>query len=132
METVKFAAEYKGQVRLSNSLLGLDDALYFHWKTPIKYLYRIDRLAWHSVVFMLCPDRGLLDVAETKTATASSLAKRTLSVSEGSLMEGMITFHNPYGYLPAEQYGLLPFTVSTLAFNFLYVISIAIYEIQCT
>jgi hypothetical protein len=51
---------------------------------------------WHNVEFILCPEQA-------KYTTGTVPATLTLT--------GSAAFHNPYGFLPAESYGMLPFTV---------------------
>lgn len=59
----------------------------------ISHKYAVRNEMWHNVVFLLCnQDSG--DGAEP-IAT----------------IEGEVAFRNPYGYIPAELFGILPFEV---------------------
>lgn len=45
--------------------------------------------AWHNVAFKLCDDDENVEIV--------------------ARIDGDVTFHNPYGYLPGELFGYLPF-----------------------
>ena len=63
----------------------------------IKHHYVVRNELWHNVVFLMCsPDNA-----------GSSVNKLTSVAS----VEGIVTFRNPYGFIPAELYGILPFEV---------------------
>lgn len=62
----------------------------------IKTHYTVRNELWHNVVFLMCsPESG------------TSVNKLTSTAS----VEGIVTFRNPYGFIPAELYGILPFEV---------------------
>ena len=67
--------------------------VYYLWKAKLHYSYPVRLQEWHNVAFQLCtePDRG-------------PMAK----------VEGEVTFRNPYGFIPAELFGFLPFEVCVL------------------
>lgn len=70
--------------------------------------------------------------AGTMTKTISSIVQSVISPEEQSLgrrlsfsknteayLDGIIAFHNPYGYIPAELFGILPFqTARMVAYAF--------------
>jgi hypothetical protein len=60
------------------------------WNIRIRRKLSITKEAWHNVAVTLCP-----------------------SVYSGQILsgrlEGTVAFRNPYGYLPGEMYGMLPF-----------------------
>lgn len=134
IEVVKYIGQYMGHHQMSDDLLGLHEGMYHHWAIPIKYLHRVDRRAWHTVVFMLCSldddymsNKLSREIADKQTqegalAEAERRGLKTVTITMGTVMEGEITFHNPYGFLPAEQYGLLPFMGARMvAFVLLFV-----------
>lgn len=63
---------------------------YYLWQTKLDMFYPIDVTQWHNVIIQYCP-----------------------SESQWGFMkiEGGITFRNPYGFLPTELFGFLPFEV---------------------
>ena len=69
---------------------GLDglNGTYFLWQSHLASKYPVQKQAWHNVAFQLCTDEN-----------AGPLAK----------VDGGVTFRNPYGFIPAELYGFLPF-----------------------
>jgi len=63
-----------------------------------------------------------MNTATTPTAAAHTTHTSTLTThstpydnkyAAHAIMTGTIAFHNPYGYIPAELYGMLPFQVRT-------------------
>ena len=61
---------------------------YFLYKADARHKYEVTLEAWHNVAFQLCEDE---------------------EVEPQAHVDGMIEFRNPYGYLPGELYGYLPF-----------------------
>ena len=59
---------------------------YFLWHAPMAMKYSIVAPGWHNVNFQVCTDAV-------------------------GFFEGGMTFRNPYGFIPAELYGFLPFEV---------------------
>lgn len=74
------------------------DGFYCERRATIQESFPIRVEAWHNVVFVDC------DGFESTASHPSKLPKIMGIV-------GSVGFHNPYGYLPAELYGLLPFEV---------------------
>mmetsp|Transcript_19321 Transcript_19321/g.27777 ORF Transcript_19321/g.27777 Transcript_19321/m.27777 type:complete len:508 (-) Transcript_19321:109-1632(-) len=60
----------------------------YHWTAKIRRKYTVNVESWHNVAFQLCSYQGRILSAE---------------------LTGTVSFKNPYGYIPAELYGLLPF-----------------------
>lgn len=102
MYTQKVPTSYVGEAAVSNPALGLD-GMYFLWSAPLSTKYTIRIPEWHNVVFQLCTDKELGPIA---------------------LVEGGVTFRNPYGFIPAELFGFLPFEVQGLS------VSLALYDWQ--
>jgi hypothetical protein len=62
--------------------------------TQLLHKYSVHNEMWHNVVFLLCspdPSNG--------------------KVTASTTISGEVTFRNPYGFIPAELYGILPFEV---------------------
>ena len=81
--------EYLGYRNVSDPIKKKDVA-YHVWGATIKFKYSVILEARHNVAFTVCPIAGM----------------------EYATVNGLVTFHNPYGYLPAESYGFLPFEVT--------------------
>ncbi len=86
-------------------LIIFDEALqqnvtWFKRSTELVHNYKVDHEMWHNVVFMLCSE-GAED--------ASEAAFEAEAASSSASLDGLVTFRNPYGYIPAELYGVLPF-----------------------
>ena len=71
----------------------LDNRTIHVWTAHIHTKSQITLEAWHNVAITICPSR---------------ISSQVYSAS----VVGEIIFRNPYGYLPAEMFGLLPFQVS--------------------
>ena len=71
-------------VDLSQNLNGT----YYVYSASVKNLYNVQEEAWHNVAFQFCASES-----------SQSFAK----------IDGSVTFRNPYGFIPAELYGFLPF-----------------------
>jgi hypothetical protein len=76
-------------VSIVDTELGLNGT-YYQWTAPLKSKYTIRVEEWHNVAFQLCSEASVGPVA---------------------LVEGEVTFRNPYGFIPAELFGFLPFEV---------------------
>jgi hypothetical protein len=68
----------------------------FVWEAKLRKDYEVRVESWHNAAFELCsyPDRVFR-----------------------SELKGVVAFRNPYGYIPAELYGLRPFEVRHHIFN---------------
>lgn len=71
----------------------------FERTSYIKHHYIVRNELWHNVVFLMC-----------SVDNAGSTGNRIAMAS----VEGEVTFRNPYGFIPAELYGILPFEVCSL------------------
>lgn len=85
-------SEYMDTVDVHNYLfggnMGLPNGTYYRWKATLNTHYSVNTEAWHNVAFQLCDS----EIADPKAH-----------------VDGTVTFRNPYGYLPAELFGFLPF-----------------------
>lgn len=82
---------YRGVVNVKEGELGPTMPLngtYYLWGATLQDRYTINVEAWHNVAFQLCT-----------TEARGPLAK----------VDGTVTFRNPYGFIPGELYGFLPF-----------------------
>ncbi len=71
---------------------------YYKRVGTISHRYTVMNEMWHNVVFQLCtPNNKDYNTIIDSTAIA--------------YLDGLITFRNPYGFIPAELYGILPFEV---------------------
>ena len=96
---------YSGEVTIINSNLNLNGT-YYIWIAHIKNSYLVSQEAWHNVAFQICA---------------------TESMNPMSLVNGDVSFQNPYGYIPAELFGLLPFEVARMFAYFLFAIFFLFY-----
>lgn len=87
MEHVK--TEFFAVEEIRNSKLGLNGT-YNVWKIPIHVEYPVTLQEWHNVAFQFCSPESSSIVA---------------------VLTGSVGFRNPYGYIPGELYGFLPFEV---------------------
>jgi hypothetical protein len=66
------------------------------YRSQIQEKYLVETESWHNVAFQVCGEESQLIQAS---------------------MAGSVAFHNPYGFIPAELYGIFPFEAArTLAF----------------
>lgn len=72
---------------------------YFLYKADVDHKYKVTLEAWHNVAFQLCEDE---------------------MVEPQAHVDGMISFKNPYGYLPGELFGFLPFEAARMVAYFLF------------
>ncbi len=79
---------------------------YFLYKADARHKYEVTVEAWHNVAFQLCEDE---------------------EVEPQAHVDGVIQFRNPYGYLPGELYGYLPFEAARALAYFTFLV---IYVIQ--
>eukprot|EP01041_Mallomonas_annulata_P012548 gene12548-26427_t len=109
VDTKRIPTTYKGKIKLYEPDKNINGTFYAY-QTNIHRKYHVILEAWHNVAFQVCPLQG----------TAMMYAA----------IGGEITFHNPYGYLPAELYGFLPFEESALMLHhaILFVVLIATVE----
>jgi hypothetical protein len=66
------------------------NGLNFIYQARVHKKYPVKAEAWHNVAFQICGGE-------------SELLQATIS--------GTVSFHNPYGFIPAELYGIFPFEV---------------------
>lgn len=104
IQSAKFRMQYTGQRKVVNAGYGLNGT-YHTWSTKVKFKYMVLTEAWHNVAFTLCSGHS----PYVWTSSTPHYAKPNVQPAK---ITGSITFHNPYGFLPAEMYGLLPFEVS--------------------
>ena len=79
---------YHGPVSILDHQLGMNGT-YYRWDADLLVRYTVLSEGWHNVIFQFCgTDKAAMPAAK---------------------MDGYVSFRNPYGYLPAELYGLLPF-----------------------
>lgn len=90
--SITVGTEYVGSETVEDIRIA-EIGVYYLWKAKIHYSYSVRHEEWHNVAFQLCtePDEG-------------PVAK----------VEGEVTFRNPYGFIPAELFGFLPFEVLVL------------------
>ena len=95
---------YRGAVKLYDHDLGLNGT-YYRWDASMDTRYTVASEGWHNVAFQVCSYTAAMPVAK---------------------MDGAVTFKNPYGYLPAELFGFLPFeaarSVAFFLIGFIYII----------
>lgn len=85
------STHYIDHVSINNPELELNGT-YYKFLTHIKKNYPVIRQAWYNVAFKLCGEKP----------KDNSIAQ----------IDGYVTFKNPYGYIPGELFGFLPFEVS--------------------
>ncbi len=109
---------------------------YFHRIATVSFQYTVKIPARYSVNLMICPDDAELTQLSYNTPPLSPIAatgasndasihsplsssrrpRRSLGNRETpnvtAFIRGKVTFKNPYGFLPAELFGLLPFQVT--------------------
>ena len=76
---------YKGARRLT------DGTTEYHYVGHIHHRYRVFEEGWHNIDIQTCADS---------------------SIYLSSSLTGEVVFKNPYGYVPGEQWGIIPFEVS--------------------
>lgn len=84
-------ATNKGLIDVNDPFLNINGS-YYHYEARLRFQYPVEITAWHNVAFKLCDFEG----------RESDVAARIL---------GDVTFRNPYGFLPGELFGYLPFEV---------------------
>lgn len=87
--TARVPTSYLNVVTLHEPVGG-SNGTFFAWKAHIDMQYIVTAEEWHNVAFQLCSPESEGPVAE---------------------IDGEVTFKNPYGFIPAELYGFLPFEV---------------------
>lgn len=94
---------------------------YFELAVNVKHHYPVSNQGWHNLIIKVCDgiDRRALSVTSMLDITSSYGA---------TTVDGSVSFHNPYGFLPAELSGLLPFEViRILAYLLCFVFYITFY-----
>ena len=89
---------YVGERTIIDTSLNLNGT-YYVWNSLIKNTYVVSQEAWYNVAFQIC----------------STEALNTMS-----LVVGDVSFRNPYGYIPAELFGLLPFEIARVIAYFIF------------
>jgi len=89
---------YVGERTIIDTSLNLNGT-YYVWNSLIKNTYVVSQEAWYNVAFQIC----------------STEALNTMS-----LVVGDVSFRNPYGYIPAELFGLLPFEIARVIAYFVF------------
>lgn len=100
---------YVGEAAVNDPSAGLFGT-YFLWHVPVSVKYSINVQEWHNINFQLCAD------VETESV---------------ALLEGGVTFRNPYGFIPAELYGFLPFEVLFYLHYFLLIVKLKSFSLIC-
>lgn len=68
-----------------------DGTMEYHFVGQINHRYQVFEEGWHNVDIQTCADE---------------------SIYLRSILSGDVHFKNPYGYVPAEQWGIIPFEVN--------------------
>ena len=88
----RVVSQYMDTVNIKSSGFGgnmnLPNGTYYRWSASLVTKYPVNTESWHNVAFQLCDT----DTADPKAH-----------------VDGSVTFRNPYGFLPAELFGFLPF-----------------------
>jgi hypothetical protein len=92
----RMLTSYVSSAEYYDKKLGLNGT-YYLYKTRLESGYGVTEEAWHNVAFQLCP---------TVVSEFSPEYTKRLAVAK---IDGEITFRNPYGFLPGELFGFLPF-----------------------
>jgi hypothetical protein len=58
----------------------------------VEYKYKVKLETWHNVAYQICTSNQNL---------------------ESAVITGDVIFHNPYGFIPGELFGMLPFEVQS-------------------
>ncbi len=74
----------------------LKNVTWYKSSAQLVHKYSVHNEMWHNVVFLLC----------------SADSPNGYKVSASTTISGEVTFRNPYGFIPAELYGILPFEVN--------------------
>eukprot|EP01038_Epipyxis_sp_PR26KG_P010388 gene10388-13954_t len=90
--TVKQLTLFQNQFHIVNSML---NGTYFQFGSHLKYNYPIPATGWYNVELTLCIENSQYPLLPSVLPVAA--------------FDGDITYRNPYGFIPAELYGLLPF-----------------------
>jgi len=87
VDSGRVPTSYVGHRYVYNQELGLNGT-YYIWSARLLARYSVNVEAWHNVAFQFCASEG-----------SQSIAK----------VDGSIVFRNPYGFIPGELFGFLPF-----------------------
>jgi len=66
---------------------------YSSYKADIRYIYKVEKTAWYNVMIQVCYREDIY-----------------------GYVTGTVTFHNPYGYLEAKDYWMLPVEVNSASY----------------
>ena len=105
IDSKRTTTKYVTKTYVENPELGLNGT-YYVWGAKILEKYTVNLEAWHNAAFQLC------------SSDADTIAQ----------IDGEIAFRNPYGFIPAELFGFLPFegarmiafVIFSVIFLFLY------------
>lgn len=108
----RMMTKYVSSAEYYDKKMGLNGT-YYLYTTRLDTDYMVAEEAWHNVAFQLCP---------TVVSEFSTEYTKRLSVAK---IDGEVTFRNPYGFLPGELFGFLPFEgarmVAYVLFGVVYV-----------
>ena len=94
---LKYMDSWKGY----DKQMGLNGT-YYRYTALLESSYTVREEEWHNVAFQLCPASNYIRGSDGNYL-----------VSDGrppvAKIDGQITFRNPYGFIPAELFGFLPF-----------------------
>ena len=132
---------YSSKPSMRRPFFGLNSS-HFHRTAAISFQYTVKTPARYAVNLMICPDDEELTqpsyhtsplslIADTEAPSSVSvrrppsssrrsashrslLPRETHTAAVTAFIRGKVSFKNPYGFLPAELFGLLPFEVTSL------------------
>jgi len=87
VKLISVPTAFIGSYDIDDPFLNLNGT-YHQWDATLDHKYLVQEENWHNVAFQVC-------TAPEEMPLAS--------------LDSVVTFKNPYGYLPAELYGFLPF-----------------------
>ena len=144
MVFTKFKSTDAGKARYTDDYLGFENSTYYRHTAMIKKKVYVEKEGWYNVDLVICnvdyqqnPSKlTYLDVVtvprvqpmsqsphhqlllQSPEVHSDAMIETTAVESYLARIDGNVKFKNPYGYLPAEFYGLLPFEVSRLINSF--------------
>ena len=77
------------------------------WATAMKAKIYITEEGWHSIAFQICNK-------DSAASDADSNDDGIATMFQYGRLDGDVIFRNPYGYIPAEMYGFLPFEAARM------------------
>lgn len=144
MVFTKFKSTDAGKARYTDDYLGFENSTYYRHTAMIKKKVYVEKEGWYNVDLVICnvdyqqnPSKlTYLDVVtvprvqpmsqsphhqlllQSPEVHSDAMIETTAVESYLARIDGNVKFKNPYGDLPAEFYGLLPFEVSRLINSF--------------